>query len=73
MLPVSTTAPAPTTTTTGTLLDFTDVYCGEELCQPVVGGANIYRDQDHLTVTFTDTLKPWYQAAIQSALVPRGE
>ncbi len=31
-------------------------------CRPVVGGANIYRDQDHLTVTFTDTLKPWYTA-----------
>ena len=47
-----------------TLLDFTDVFCGEETCAPVVGGANIYRDQDHLTVTFADTPR---------ALVHRGD
>ncbi|GAA1913087.1 acyltransferase family protein [Microbacterium aoyamense] len=51
-----------------TLLDFTDVFCGEEVCSPVVGGANIYRDQDHLTVTFADTLAPWYAEAIEAAL-----
>ena len=56
-----------------TLLDFTDVFCGADLCRPVVGGANIYRDQDHLTVTFTDTLKPWYTQAIQAALTSRGQ
>ncbi|WP_106814069.1 acyltransferase family protein [Microbacterium timonense] len=55
-----------------TLLDFTDVFCGETDCAPVVGGANIYRDQDHLTVTFVDTLAPWYTEAIQSALERRG-
>jgi hypothetical protein len=56
-----------------TLLDFTEVFCGAERCRPVVGGANIYRDQDHLTVTFTDTLKPWYTQAIQDALASRGQ
>ncbi|WP_214467223.1 acyltransferase family protein [Microbacterium flavescens] len=54
-----------------TLLDFTDVFCGEELCVPVVGGANIYRDQDHLTVTFADTLAPWYAEAIRDGLANR--
>jgi peptidoglycan/LPS O-acetylase OafA/YrhL len=54
-----------------TLLDFTDVFCGEDTCAPVVGGANIYRDQDHLTVTFADTLAPWYTEAIQAALAKR--
>ena len=56
-----------------TLLDFTDVFCGEEVCRPVVGGANIYRDQDHLTVTFVDTLAPWYTEAIEAALAARGQ
>lgn len=56
-----------------TLLDFTDVYCGADVCRPVVGGANIYRDQDHLTVTFTDTLKPWYTEAIQKALASQDQ
>jgi hypothetical protein len=51
-----------------TLLDFTDVFCGDETCAPVVGGANVYRDQDHLTVTFADTLAPWYVQALQDAL-----
>jgi peptidoglycan/LPS O-acetylase OafA/YrhL len=54
-----------------TLLDFTDVFCGEETCAPVVGGANIYRDQDHLTVTFADSLAPWYTEAIEAALANR--
>jgi peptidoglycan/LPS O-acetylase OafA/YrhL len=54
-----------------TLLDFTDVFCGAETCSPVVGGANVYRDQDHLTVTFADTLGPWYETAIQQALARR--
>ena len=54
-----------------TLLDFTDVFCGAEVCTPVVGGANVYRDQDHLTVSFADTLAPWYTAAISDALASR--
>jgi hypothetical protein len=32
-----------------TLLDFTKVFCDDENCRAVVGGANIYRDQDHIT------------------------
>jgi peptidoglycan/LPS O-acetylase OafA/YrhL len=51
-----------------TLLDFTKVYCDDTTCFPVRGGANIYRDQDHLTVTFVDTLAPWYTRGIQAAL-----
>ncbi|MET0673513.1 MAG: acyltransferase family protein [Microbacterium pygmaeum] len=54
-----------------TLLDFTEVFCGQETCSPVVGGANLYRDQDHLTVTFVDTLAPRYTAAIHAALDAR--
>ncbi|WP_194411470.1 acyltransferase family protein [Microbacterium cremeum] len=54
-----------------TLLDFTDVFCRAEVCEPVVGGANVYRDQDHLTVTFADTLAPWYTEAVETALARR--
>lgn len=54
-----------------TLLDFTDVFCDDQWCAPVVGGANVYRDQDHLTVTFADTLAPWYTEAIQQSLSSR--
>nr|WP_221446935.1 acyltransferase family protein [Microbacterium thalassium] len=54
-----------------TLLDFTDVFCDADACFPVVGGANLYRDQDHITVTFADSLGPWYQAALEDALAVR--
>lgn len=51
-----------------TLLDFTDVYCDDTVCSPVVGGADIYRDQDHLTVSFADSLAPWYTRALNDAI-----
>lgn len=51
-----------------TLLDFTDVYCDDMLCYPVVAGANVYRDRDHLTVTFANTLLPQIRAALQTAM-----
>ncbi|MEV8272603.1 acyltransferase family protein [Microbacterium sp. NPDC077184] len=54
-----------------TLIDATDAFCDDEVCWPVVGGANIYRDQDHLTVTFADSLAPQYAAAIEEALRAR--
>jgi peptidoglycan/LPS O-acetylase OafA/YrhL len=54
-----------------TLLDFTDVYCTEDSCSPVVGGANVYRDQDHLTVSFADTLAPQLTEAVAGALAAR--
>jgi peptidoglycan/LPS O-acetylase OafA/YrhL len=54
-----------------TLLDFTDVYCTATTCSPVIGGANVYRDQDHLTVTWVDTLKPEYEAALEKAIAAK--
>lgn len=51
-----------------TLLDFTDVYCDDDMCRPVVGGAAVYRDQDHLTVSFVDTLAPWLTSAVKDAI-----
>nr|WP_253941391.1 acyltransferase family protein [Microbacterium sp. SYP-A9085] len=54
-----------------TLLDFTNAYCDDTTCFPVVGGANLFRDQDHLTVTWVNTLEPWYTAAIKDALGER--
>ena len=50
------------------LLDFTDRYCDAKLCFSVVGGANVYRDRDHLTVTWTLTMKNFIGDAITAAL-----
>ncbi|RFA16283.1 hypothetical protein B7R21_02575 [Subtercola boreus] len=51
-----------------TLLDFSDTFCTAEDCLAVIGGANVYRDQDHLTNTFAMTLAPYFRAVILAAL-----
>ncbi|MDH5131618.1 MULTISPECIES: acyltransferase family protein [unclassified Microbacterium] len=51
-----------------TVLDFTPVFCSSSECLPVIGGANAYRDHDHLTTTFTDTLAPQLRAALRDAI-----
>ncbi len=51
-----------------TLLDFSDTYCGPIDCHPVIGGANVYRDQDHLTRTFAFTLAPFFEAPLGAAI-----
>ena len=50
------------------VLDFTDHYCDATVCFSVIGGANVYRDQDHLTRTFALTLGPAIGDAIEAAL-----
>ncbi|GGF30251.1 acyltransferase family protein [Subtercola lobariae] len=51
-----------------TLLDFSNTYCTATDCLAVIGGANVYRDQDHLTNTFATTLTPYLKAALVSAM-----
>ena len=51
-----------------TVLDFTDKYCDATECFSVIGGANVYRDQDHLTRTFVQTMAPAIGAAISAKL-----
>jgi peptidoglycan/LPS O-acetylase OafA/YrhL len=51
-----------------TLLDFSDTYCTPEECSAVVGGANVYRDVDHLTRTFAFTLEPFLERAMAAAV-----
>lgn len=37
-------------------IDLTDVFCDRRRCFPVIGGALVRRDQNHLTATFSATL-----------------
>jgi hypothetical protein len=41
------------------VVDLTHFLCGRRLCYPVVGGALVYRDADHLTSVFATTLGPF--------------
>jgi hypothetical protein len=39
--------------------DLTDFYCDETRCPVVIGGVNVYFDNNHLTVTYAKTLAPY--------------
>jgi hypothetical protein len=52
------------------LADFTDLYCDDDTCQAIIGGVNVYRDDDgHLTTTVIDTLLPIAIERIPSAFL----
>ena len=46
-------------------MDLTPLMCGERRCFPVVGGALVIKDHGHLTRTFSATLGPFVQRAVQ--------
>ncbi|MBM7473578.1 acyltransferase family protein [Subtercola frigoramans] len=50
------------------LLDFSSTFCSATDCFAVIGGANVYRDQDHLTNTFATTLAPYLKSALTAAM-----
>lgn len=41
------------------VVDLTHFFCGRRLCYPVIGGALVYKDADHLTSVFASTLGPF--------------
>jgi hypothetical protein len=50
------------------VVDFTDVFCDASTCQVVISGANVYRDQDHLTATFANTMGSTIAATVNAVL-----
>lgn len=52
------------------VVDLTDFFCGARLCFPVVGGALVHKDTNHITRTFATTLGPYLLRAY-GALPPR--
>jgi hypothetical protein len=41
------------------LIDLTRLFCDRHRCYPVVGGALVYRDAEHLTPVYAATLGPF--------------
>ncbi|WP_286931437.1 MULTISPECIES: SGNH hydrolase domain-containing protein [Aeromicrobium] len=41
-----------------TALDLRPRFCKKGFCPAVIGGANVYRDHTHITVTYAETLAP---------------
>ncbi|MBE1876722.1 acyltransferase family protein [Myceligenerans pegani] len=48
-------------------LDLTDAICGPDTCDVVVGNVLVYRDTDHLTGTYAETLGPDLDVAVRTA------
>jgi hypothetical protein len=50
------------------LMDATRYMCSPRLCLPVIGGALVHKDIDHLTQTFATTLAPYFLKRIDAVL-----
>jgi hypothetical protein len=46
------------------VIDMSRFFCGPRYCYPVVGGALIYKDDQHITEVFGTTLGPYLRRAI---------
>jgi hypothetical protein len=51
-----------------TILDVTDLLCGADTCQPVIGGLITNFDQGHFTSAFAHTLEPEVSQALEAAI-----
>ncbi|HEU4346890.1 MAG TPA: acyltransferase family protein, partial [Actinoplanes sp.] len=49
-------------------LDFSDYYCTEDACPPVVGNVLVYLDENHTSATFMATLAPIVDRLVPAAL-----
>lgn len=56
--------PAAAQVTHGYTLDFSDYYCLPKRCPTVIGGVNVYRDEQHLTTTYTKSMAPYLFASL---------
>ena len=43
------------------VINLNDLICGPTTCAPVVGGLVVYRDEDHLTESYTVSLLPYLE------------
>lgn len=50
------------------MVNFRDTFCGTTDCYPVIGGADVYRDENHLTVTYANSMSFRIAPAVEAAL-----
>jgi hypothetical protein len=46
-------------------IDLTNLFC-DDACYPVIGGALVFRDQNHMTAAFSTTLGPFLQRKVDA-------
>jgi hypothetical protein len=49
-------------------LDFTDYFCTDQVCPPVLGNVLVYMDDNHVTETYMRTLSPVVEREVVSAM-----
>ncbi|WP_216216071.1 acyltransferase family protein [Amycolatopsis aidingensis] len=49
-------------------LDFSDYFCTEELCPPVIGNVLVYMDNNHISATYMTTMAPIVEEKLTSVL-----
>ncbi|QEC49539.1 hypothetical protein FSW04_19495 [Baekduia soli] len=50
------------------VVDLTRLFCGESSCYPVIGGALVFRDENHMTAVFSATLGPFLRRAVDGLM-----
>ncbi|MGK9219622.1 acyltransferase [Microbacterium barkeri] len=53
------------------LIDTADLYCASNGCPMVIGNANVYRDQHHVTATYIITAAPYLAERIEGVATSR--
>lgn len=48
-------------------LDFSDYFCGDTNCPAVIGNVIVYKDDNHITRTYMETLEPAFAREFQAA------
>ncbi|MEY2515213.1 MAG: hypothetical protein QOJ89_2571 [bacterium] len=48
------------------VIDLTGVFCGPTSCQPVIGGAYVFKDDNHMNATFSTSLGPFVLRALEA-------
>lgn len=54
------------------IIDFSDYFCPDDVCEPVIGNVSVYLDDDHLTRRYAETLAPMLRAELVKAGVLAG-
>ncbi len=52
-------------------IDMTRYFCGSKRCYPVIGGALVHRDSDHITEAYARTLGPFLLRRVRALTAPR--
>ena len=48
------------------LIDMTSFICDARLCYPVIGGALVFKDQNHITLEYGETLAPYLRRKVDA-------